>query len=104
MSVRLFALLAVIVGFGALSFVALFEVGYLNLFLLQLRSWAGAQVLFDLVILAILACFWMHADARARGLSSWPFIAITLAAGAFGPLLYLVVRELRNPVRRPVSA
>jgi hypothetical protein len=104
MSGRLIALFAVIIGFGALSVAALLEVGYVNVFLLQLRSWAGAQVLFDLVILALLACIWMFADARARGTSPWPFIAITLFAGAFGPLLYLVIRELRSPAQRPVSA
>jgi hypothetical protein len=38
----------------------------------------------------------MHADARARGRSAWPFIALTLAAGSFGPLAYLLVRELQD--------
>lgn len=99
MSGRLIALFTVLVGFGALSVAALLEVGYLNVFLLQLRSWAGAQVLFDLVILALLACIWMFNDARVRGASPWPFIVITLFAGAFGPLLYLVMRELRTRQR-----
>ena len=67
-------------------------------------SWGGAQVFTDLVIALLLACVWMVYDARERGLSAWPFIAITLVLGSFGPLLYLVVREVRAPVGRRVSA
>jgi hypothetical protein len=104
MSGRLIALFAVIVGFGALTVIALLDVGYIGIFEPQLRSWGAAQVLVDLVIVALLACIWMYHDARARGVSPWPFIVITLFAGAFGPLTYLVMRELRSPARRPASA
>ena len=51
------------------------------------------QVLWDLVIVCLLACFWMVADARRRGRNAWPFVAITLFAGSFGPLLYILVGE-----------
>ena len=104
MSARLLVLAVVIVGFGALSALALLDVGYLGIIEPHFRSWGGAQVLTDLVILAVMACIWMVGDARERGMSAWPFIAITLVAGSFGPLLYLVVRELRASARRPVSA
>jgi hypothetical protein len=57
-------------------------------------------VFFDLVIVAVLNCGWMVNDARERGLAVWPFILITLVAGSFGPLFYLVMRELRAPARR----
>jgi hypothetical protein len=38
-------------------------------------------------------------DARARGLSAWPFIGITLVAGSCGPLLYLALRETKRGAR-----
>jgi len=104
MSGRLTALLVVIAGFGVLTALALMDVGYLGILEPHLRSWGGAQVLTDLVILASLACVWMIGDARERGLPAWPFILITLVAGSFGPLLYLVARELRATARRPASA
>jgi Terpene cyclase DEP1 len=96
MSSRLFTLVLVIVGFGVLSALALMEVGYLGLIEPHFQSWGAAQVFVDLVILALLACVWMVDDARARGLSAWPFVVITLIAGSFGPLLYLAARELRS--------
>lgn len=95
MSSRLVALSAVIVSFGALSAIALSDVGYLGIILPHFQSWGAGQVLADLVIAAGLACFWMVADARERGRKAWPFVALTLVAGSFGPLLYLALRELR---------
>jgi hypothetical protein len=104
MSSRLILLLLVTGAFGALTALALMDVGYLGIIAPHFRSWGGAQVFFDLVIVAVLACLWMIGDARERGSSVWPFILITLVAGSFGPLLYLVVRELRHPVRSTASA
>jgi hypothetical protein len=96
MSGRSLALVAVLVGFSALSTMALMDVGYLGIIEPHFRSWGGAQVFTDLVILAVLACIWMANDARQRRLPSWPFILITLLAGSFGPLFYLLVRELSS--------
>lgn len=95
MSPRVFVLILVLILFGALTAVALMDVGYLGLFLPHFQSWGAGQVLADLVILALLACVWMVVDARRRGVAAWPFIVMTLLAGSFGPLLYLLVRELR---------
>jgi len=104
MSGRLILLLVVIVGFGVLSALAVLDVGYFGIIEPHFRSWGGAQVFFDLVILAILACIWMGNDARERGLPAWPFILVTLVLGSFGPLLYLVARELRSTAGRHTSA
>ncbi len=93
MSGRVMTLLAVIVSFGVLSALALMDVGYLGIIEPHFRSWGGGQVFADLVILAILACIWMWNDARDHGLQAWPFIILTLVAGSFGPLLYLVMRN-----------
>ena len=92
MSGRLIALFAVIVGFGVLSAVALMDVGYWGIIAPHFRSWGAAQVFTDLLILAVLSCVWMVHDAPERGMKAWPFVAITLVAGSFGVLLYLVMR------------
>jgi Terpene cyclase DEP1 len=93
MSMRLLSLVIVLVLFGALSAVALADVGYFGLLAPHFQSWGGAQVLADLVILALLGCGWMVQDARARGTSAWPYVLLTLVGGSFGVLVYLLVRE-----------
>ena len=97
MSGRLIVLVLVLSAFGLLTTLALMDVGYFGILEPHFKSWGGAQVFFDLVIACILACIWMSQDAPQRGLSAWPFILITLVAGSFGPLSYLVVRQLRAP-------
>ena len=96
MSVRLFGLVAVVIGFGALTAMALLDVGFLGILEPHFQSWGGAQVFVDLVIVCLLACIWMVNDAPSRGLNAWPFVLITLVAGSFGPLVYLVFREWRS--------
>ena len=104
MSTRLLLLLVTIALFSGLSALALMDVGYLGIIAPHFQSWGGGQVFTDLVIVAVLSCVWMVNDARERGGNAWPFVAITLVAGSFGPLLYLVLRELRSGARKPVSA
>lgn len=104
MSLRLVALLLAIALFGVLSAIALMDVGYWGIIAPHFQAWGAGQVFADLVILAVLACIWMVADARERGLNAWPFVAITLVAGSFGPLFYLVMREVRSGARKPASA
>ena len=58
-----------------------------------------AQVVVDLYLLATLAGVWMVTDARKRGQSGWsvvPYLVITAVFVSIGPLLYLVVRGLRD--------
>lgn len=90
MSLRLIAL------FGALTTLALLDVGFMGIVRPHFQSWGAGQVLADLVIACVLACFWIMSDAPKRGLKAWPFIVLTLVAGSFGPLGYLVVRELQD--------
>jgi len=104
MSGRLIALVLAIAGFGVLTTLALMDVGYFGIIEPHFQAWGAAQVFVDLVIVAFLACVWMINDARERGLSAWPFVAITLVAGSFGLLLYLLARELRANSHRRVSA
>jgi len=92
---RLIALIAVILAFGALSAMALMEVGYIGIFEMHMQNYAGMQVLTDLVIVCVLAIVWMIGDAKTSGVNPWPFVVLTLAAGSFGPLFYLVAREVK---------
>lgn len=90
------ALILVIAAFGALSGFAIYEHGYLGIFAYHLPSSAGWQVGADLVIACTLAIFWMIGDARRNGRNVWPFVALTLTLGSFGPLFYLLIGELRS--------
>ena len=92
---RISLLFATLAAFGAFSLYVMWDFGYLGIWRAGLASPAAAQVLLDLVIACLLISTWMLGDARARGLNAWPFVAITLAAGSFGPLLYLIYREFR---------
>jgi uncharacterized membrane protein YqjE len=94
MSTRLMMLLVVTAAFGVLTAIALADVGYLGLFEPHFQSWGGGQVLADLAILAVLGCIWMVVDSRKSGVNAWPFVVLTLAAGSFGVLFYLIRREV----------
>jgi hypothetical protein len=104
MSGRFVALATVILLFGVLTALALMDVGYFGILRPHFQSWGGAQVFTDLVIVCVLSCIWMGVDSRQSGLNPWPFVAITIVAGSFGPLLYLAARELRSAAARPASA
>lgn len=87
------ALLIVLALFGGFSGWVMLEVGYMGIWRAGLANPGALQVLVDLVIVSGLAILWMLADARARGRNAWPFVAITLFAGSFGPLLYLLLEK-----------
>lgn len=85
-------LLLVLVDFLAITGYAVMQVGYLGIWQAGFSDWGSMQILADLVIAAGLICVWMVADARARGANPWPYVALTLAGGMLGPLLYLLLR------------
>ena len=95
---------AVTVAFAVLSALALREAGYWGLFTGQLSSWAGMQVLADVVLACSVAAVWMWRDARKNGRNVWPYLALTLVLGSFGPLLYLLLRPGRSPLAVPSAA
>ena len=88
-------LLLVLLAFGAYSVYVMWDFGYLGIWRAGFANAAALQILLDLVITCLLISGWMIADARAKGLKAWPFVGITVAAGSFGPLLYLLYRERR---------
>jgi hypothetical protein len=82
----------VLVLFGGLSAMALWEHGIWGILAPLVQTLAGGQVLADLVIALTLVMVWMWHDARALGRPVWPWLVLTLAAGSFGPLGYLLTR------------
>ena len=90
-------LLITLILFSALTALALWQHGYWGIFEPLLRSTAGLQVLVDLVIALTLFMAWMWGDARRLGRNPWPWIALTLLTGSFGPLLYLLGRPAAPP-------
>jgi Terpene cyclase DEP1 len=82
-----------LVLFGALTAVALLQHGYLGILIPHFMSTAGGQVLADLVIALTLVLFWLVRDAKRTGRSALPWVVLTLVAGSFGPLLYLLTRK-----------
>jgi len=58
-----------------------------------------AQVVIDLYLMAALACVWMYRDTRRRGqslASVVPYVLLTAVFVSVGPLLYIVVKGLRD--------
>ena len=89
-------LLIVILAFGALTGLAIEQHGYWGIISYHLPSSAGWQVGADLVIACTLAMLWMFADARKTGRNVWPYLALTLVLGSFGPLTYLLLRDRKT--------
>ena len=82
--------IAILVPFSLLTLYAVMEVGYFGIFDYHRHSPAGWQVITDLVIALVLVLLWLVNDARKTGRSPWPWVALTLATGSFGPLLYIL--------------
>ncbi|MGJ8670893.1 MAG: DUF2834 domain-containing protein [Oceanococcus sp.] len=88
-------LVVVFAAFAVFSGWVMLQVGYMGVWTGALDNPGSQQVLIDLVIVCVLACSWMWQDAKARGANAWPFIVLTLGAGSFGPLLYLILRKAK---------
>lgn len=95
MSSKQIAILVVLVLFGALTCVPLYEYGYFGIFDLLRANSATIQVSVDLVIALTLLCILIWSDARQRGIAPLPFVVLTVLTGSFGPLLYFFRRSRR---------
>ena len=97
MNARVALLGIVLVGFAVLTGYALLDVGYAGIFAAGMHNSGAIQIFVDLVIVCSLACIWMFFDGRTRQVNPWPYIVLTVLAGCFGPLLYLLRREWGKP-------
>lgn len=55
----------------------------------NINGW-GMVFLADLVICLGLTCAWIIRDAKQRGVSALPYVALTATTGSIGTLLYLL--------------
>lgn len=85
------ALALVFAAFGAYSLYVIAELGYLGLWQALLSTLAGWQAVLDLLIASVLLLGFLWRDAQRSGRRFWPYVLLTLAAGSFGPLLYLLL-------------
>ena len=92
LNIRLLAIL-ILIPFTVLSAYALWDVGYIGIWDYHRHSSAGLQVIVDLVIAMVLILVWLVPDARKAGKNPWPWVALTVVTGSFGPLLYLIFRK-----------
>jgi hypothetical protein len=93
-------LVAALTVLGFVTYLALRDFGYIGLIQHELSTYAGMQVLLDLVIALVLVLVWMYRDAKKIGRSFLPWLVLTLIAGSFGPLLYLLSRSPNSKVSK----
>lgn len=98
----LFAL--VLVAYVVVSVVATYEHGYVALFTETMRSWASAQVFLDLTVALFLVGGTMRDDARARGVTVWPFLLALPFLGSAAALGFIAWREVQRREAVPATA
>jgi hypothetical protein len=81
----------VLFAFADLNAYVVWEHGYLGFWQLVTANAATIAVTVDLTIALALVTVWMWRDARRRGVTLLPYLALTATLGSIGPLLYLVV-------------
>jgi hypothetical protein len=90
-------LFIVLAAFGAFSLYAMWQVGYLGIWQAGMASVGAWQVLLDLVVMSFITLGFIWRDAKRTGRTVWPFALLTIAAGSFGPLLYLLLSRSPAP-------
>jgi len=84
-------LFVVFAAFGAYSLYVMWELGYVGLWQACMANIGTWQLLLDFIILSFITLGFIWRDAKRTGRTFWPFAVLTLAAGSFGPLLYLLL-------------
>jgi hypothetical protein len=98
MQVNKLILTIVLIAFSIQGVYVLSQIGYWNIWIHNLNHVAGQQVFADLLISLSFVTVWMWRDAKATGRNIWPWIALTLAAGSFGPMIYLLTAKSKVKV------
>jgi len=102
MNKKQWLLAIVLANFSILNAYVLYQYGYGGFVDLVMANAATIACLVDLTIALSLIAIWMWNDAKARGISALPYLAITLVLGSIGPLLYLLrIAGRREPIVGP---
>ena len=104
MNAKQLSLEAVLLGFSCLTAYAVYHYGYIGFFEQMATNAVTVTAFVDLAIALGLVTVWMWQDARARGVSPFPYIVLTFALGSVGPLLYLLRRAGQEPSRTTITA
>ena len=97
MNAKRLGLSLVLLAFGGIEAYAVWQVGYLGVIGQAVGSVGAVLGFVDLCVALGLVTVWLVGDARDRGISPVPYIALTLTLGSVGPLAYLIRREGREP-------
>jgi hypothetical protein len=84
----------VLVAFTIYSFTVVASEGYFGFITMAMREKWGMQAVLDLFLALFVAWAWLRHDARARGITAWPYQVATIFLGSIAVLAYLVHREL----------
>ena len=88
----------VLLAFADLNAYVVWQYGYMGFLELVTANAATIAALVDLAIALSLVAVWLWGDAKKRGVSPLPYLALTAMLGSIGPLLYLVIHG-----RRPIA-
>ena len=94
MNARILGLSLVLLVFAGVTEMAIAQFGLLGFLAEVNASWATRQLFADLVIGLSIASWFIYRDAREHGLPWLPYFVATLLTGSFGPLAYLIHREI----------
>lgn len=86
-------LLVITIAFAILTAFSIIDFGVLGIFAEATQNSATLQIFVDLILCALFIIVWLRHDTRRTGRSFPLWAIITLAIGAFGPLLYLLTRK-----------
>ncbi|MCQ4090524.1 MULTISPECIES: DUF2834 domain-containing protein [Exiguobacterium] len=86
-------LLVITIAFAVLTAFSIIDFGVLGIFTEATQNTATLQIFVDLILCALFIIVWLRHDTRRTGRSFPLWAIITLAIGAFGPLLYLLTRK-----------
>lgn len=81
------------IAFAILTAFSILDFGVLGIFVEATKNTATLQIFVDLILCALFIIVWLRHDTRRTGRSFPLWAIITLAVGAFGPLLYLLTRK-----------
>src|SRR5262245_6775968 len=81
----------VLFAFADLNAYVLWHYGYMGFWEAVTANAATIATVVDLTIALSFVLVWMWRDARRRGITLVPYVALTALLGSIGPLLYLVI-------------